>query len=68
MRGLLSHAYSRLYFSDETVANDNDPVLSAVEQSRRGTLVARREESASIPVYHFDIHMQGEQETVFFDA
>ena len=68
MRGLLSHAYTRLYFSDESEANAADPVLAAVPEERRGTLIAERAETPAGPVYRFDIRMQGEQETVFFDV
>ncbi len=68
MRGLLSHAYTRIYFSDETAANDSDPVLRAVEQGRRHTLIARSDETPGGVVYRFDIHMQGDAETVFFDV
>ena len=66
MRGSLHHLYTRLYFSDE--ANDNDPILHSVDAARRQTLIARREEKNSRTFYHFDIHMQGENETVFFDV
>jgi protocatechuate 3,4-dioxygenase alpha subunit len=68
MRGMLSHAYTRLYFSDEAEANARDPVLRSVPEERRETLIARREETGAAPVYHFDIVMQGDQETVFFDV
>ena len=44
-----------------------DPVLLSVPVERRATLLARLEEEGEIPVYRFDIHMQGEQETVFFE-
>jgi protocatechuate 3,4-dioxygenase, alpha subunit len=67
MRGLLSHVYTRLYFSDESVANAADPTLATVPAERRQTLVAKRDETASGAVYRFDIRMQGEDETVFFD-
>ncbi len=67
-RGMLDHAFTRIYFSDEAEANSNDPVLSAVEAGRRATLVAERRESAGGIVYRFDIRLQGEAETVFFDA
>ena len=67
-RGMLDHAFTRIYFSDEAEANGNDPVLSAVEAGRRATLVAERRESAGEIVYRFDIRLQGEAETVFFDA
>jgi protocatechuate 3,4-dioxygenase alpha subunit len=63
MRGLLLHAFTRAYFSDEA-ANATDPVLLSVPAERRGTLVAIREAPG---LYRFDIHMQGENETVFFD-
>nr|WP_205520722.1 protocatechuate 3,4-dioxygenase subunit alpha [Propylenella binzhouense] len=67
MRGQLSHLYTRIYFSDEVEANAKDPVLDTVPEARRETLVARREDMPIGVVYHFDIHMQGEKETVFFD-
>jgi protocatechuate 3,4-dioxygenase alpha subunit len=65
-RGMLVHAMTRIYFSDET-DNDRDPVLQAVEPERRQTLIATLEETDGLRVYHFDIHMQGEDETVFFN-
>ncbi len=68
MRGLLSHLYTRIYFSDEEAANAADPVLSQLDEARRGTLIAQREDTAGGPVYRLDIHMQGEAETVFFDV
>ncbi|NLO55331.1 MAG: protocatechuate 3,4-dioxygenase subunit alpha [Gammaproteobacteria bacterium] len=68
MRGLLSHAYTRLYFSDEASANQADPVLSKVAEPRRATLLAQRKETGTGPEYQFDIHMQGAEETVFFDV
>ena|ERR671923_562181 len=68
MRGLLQHAYTRIYFSDETVGNANDPVLSSVPADRRSTLIAKREQTGAGVVYRFDIHMQGPRETVFFDV
>jgi protocatechuate 3,4-dioxygenase, alpha subunit len=68
MRGLLSHAYTRIYFPDEAEANTRDPVLNAVPEERRKTLIAERVETPSGLAYRFDIHMQGEEETVFFDV
>ncbi len=68
MRGMLSHVYTRIYFSDEQAANAADPVLSQLDETRRGTLIAQREDTAGGPVYRLDIHMQGEAETVFFDV
>ena len=68
MRGLLLHAYTRLYFSDETATNAKDPVLASVPVERRDTLIARREQTPAGVVYRFDIHMQGPHETVFFDV
>ena len=68
MRGLLSHLYTRIYFADEPEANAKDPVLRSVPAERRGTLIAARDDGGSVPVYRFDIRMQGDQETVFFDV
>lgn len=67
-RGMLSHAFTRFYFSDEEAANAEDPVLGSIEAARRPTLIARREDTAGGPVYRLDIVLQGEGETVFFDA
>lgn len=68
MRGLLVHAFTRIYFSDEAAANARDPVLISVPADRRSTLIAERTETNGGIVYRFDIHMQGPKETVFFDA
>ena len=68
MRGLPAHAFTRLYFSDEAAANARDPVLATVPADRRRTLIATRDDGAAGAVYRFDIHMQGPDETVFFDA
>jgi protocatechuate 3,4-dioxygenase alpha subunit len=67
MRGMLLHTFTRIYFDDEAAANESDPVLGLVPAERRATLIARREPGTSKTVYRFDIRMQGEQETVFFD-
>ncbi len=64
MRGMLLHAYTRVYFPGEA-ANATDPVLSVVPVERRHTLIAVARGDG---VYCFDIHMQGERETVFFDV
>ncbi len=68
MRGLLRHVVTRIYFADEHEANLRDPVLCAVPRSRRDTLIARCDDAHSSRTYSFDIHMQGERETVFFDV
>ncbi len=67
MRGMLNHAYTRIYFSDEAEANAADPVLATLPAERRGTLIAERVTREGTAVYRFDIHMQGADETVFFD-
>jgi protocatechuate 3,4-dioxygenase alpha subunit len=66
-RGMLVHAYTRLYFSDEHTANAADPTLGSVPEARRKTLIAERRESDGQVAYHFDIRLQGADETVFFD-
>lgn len=68
MRGLLVHAYTRIYFSDEAVTNAKDAVLNSVPAERRDTLIAQKQIVNGRTEYHFDIHMQGEAETVFFDV
>ncbi len=67
MRGLLTHLFTRIYFSDDAALHTTDPVLAAVPDARRHTLVAQRRDTPQGPVYRFDIHMQGERETVFLD-
>jgi protocatechuate 3,4-dioxygenase, alpha subunit len=64
-RGVLIHATTRLYFSDEP-ANETDALLSTIPESRRHTLIATLQHSNDVPTYQFDIHLQGENETVFF--
>lgn len=67
-RGLLTHVYTRIYFGDEAAANNEDEILSLVEQERRPTLIAKRESDGAGTVYRFDIYMQGDRETVFLEA
>jgi len=57
-RGLLRHQWTRIYLDDP----GDDPVLGSVDPSRRGTLIAQRESDG----LRFDIHMQGDDATVFF--
>lgn len=65
-RGLLRHLLTRVYFDGDAHIG-GDPVLALVPEHRRGTLVARRD-AATADRWIFDIHLQGQQETVFFDA
>ena len=68
-RGINIGLNTRMYFSDEENANASDPVLARVEgQARRATLVASRSDDGSLPLYRFDIRLQGDGETVFFDV
>ena len=66
-RGLLNHLVTRLYFEDEP-ANELDPILHYVPEERRATLLARRESRGAQIVYHFDIILQGADETAFFNV
>jgi protocatechuate 3,4-dioxygenase alpha subunit len=63
-RGMLLQNYTRIYFDDEA-GNATDPVLALVPADRRATLIAKRKQGG---VYQFDIHLQGDDETVFFDV
>ena len=66
-RGMLVHAFTRIYFDDEKM-NDSDPVLRSIKnKARRQTLIAARGERDGKTIYQFDIRLQGENETVFFD-
>ena len=65
-RGMLLHNYTRIYLDGEA-ANAADPVLALVPADRRATLVAKRKADGSA-IYTFDIRLQGDNETVFFDV
>lgn len=62
-RGMLDRVVTRLYFPDEADLNAADPVLSRVPEQRRHTLLADSDGAG----LRFDIHLQGEGETVFFE-
>ena len=63
-RGLLKPVVTRIYFPDEAEANAADPVLSSIEDPElRETLIAHNEGG----VLRFDIHLQGENQTAFFE-
>lgn len=61
-RGLLQHLYTRIYFADDAALHADDAVLACVPAARRVTLIAHPLQGE----FHFDIHLQGEHETVFF--
>jgi protocatechuate 3,4-dioxygenase alpha subunit len=67
MRGSLRHLYTRMYFSDEEKANQSDELLCSVPEERRNTLIGKLFQKDGITEYLFDIHMQGEKETIFFE-
>ncbi|HEY7965573.1 MAG TPA: hypothetical protein VID68_00960 [Solirubrobacteraceae bacterium] len=62
-RGLLKQVVTRVYFPDEAAANAADPILECVPAEDRDLLVAVGEGD----VLRFDIVLQGENETPFFD-
>jgi protocatechuate 3,4-dioxygenase alpha subunit len=67
-RGLLNHAVTRLYFADDPVTQA-DPVLQRVPADRRETLLAQPTGAESAQrFYRFDIRLQGERETAFFNV
>ncbi len=67
-RGINIGLNTRMYFGDESEANAKDPVINLIEwEKRRATLIATREDRDGTPVYRFDIRLQGDDETVFFD-
>jgi protocatechuate 3,4-dioxygenase, alpha subunit len=66
-RGLLKQLFTRIYFAGET-ANDADPVLSSIDDPAvRKTLIATLRGGPGPPTYRFDVILQGERETAFFD-
>src|ERR1700686_3693182 len=65
-RGMLKQLFTRIYFAADP-ANGEDPVLHLVPEDRRETLMARPDPGGPGP-WHYDVRLQGEQETVFFDV
>ncbi|OKO73174.1 protocatechuate 3,4-dioxygenase subunit alpha [Bradyrhizobium sp. NAS96.2] len=63
-RGMLLHLYTRIYFDDEA-GNATDSTLALVPADRRATLIAKKMGGNA---YTFDVHLQGDNETVFFDV
>ncbi|MBV9266907.1 MAG: protocatechuate 3,4-dioxygenase subunit alpha [Acidobacteriaceae bacterium] len=63
MRGLMKRLVTRIYFPGDA-ANENDLVLNLVPEARRQTLIARE---CGEGVLRWDVRMQGDDETVFFD-
>ena len=64
-RGINIGLHTRMYFDDEAEANAEDPILTRIEHATRiPTLIAARQDDGS---YRFDIRLQGQDETVFFD-
>jgi protocatechuate 3,4-dioxygenase alpha subunit len=66
MRGLLRQLVTRIYFPDEPL-NDSDLVLRTVPESRRATLIARQSTPTENALL-WNVCLQGEDETVFFDC
>ena len=66
-RGVLNRLFTRIYFDGEP-SNASDPILSLVPAEARNTLIAKRVTQAGEPTYIFDIRLQGQNETVFFEA
>ena len=64
MRGLMRHLVTRIYFPNHAL-NAHDPVLLLVPEGRRATLIAN---PIGPQTLHWDIHMQGSRETVFFEC
>ncbi|KAA0690970.1 protocatechuate 3,4-dioxygenase subunit alpha [Neorhizobium sp. P12A] len=63
-RGINIGLHTRMYFPEETEANAADPLLARIEHRERlATMIATKDG----PIYTFDIHLQGEKETVFLD-
>jgi protocatechuate 3,4-dioxygenase alpha subunit len=64
-RGLLKRLATRIYFSDEADANASDPVLSSIaDESERNTLIAEVVDGE----VRFDIRLQGDDQTAFFEV
>jgi len=65
-RGVLKQLFTRVYFAGDP-AHAEDRILGLVPEDRRHTLLAQPDPSRS-GHWCFDVHLQGEKETVFFDV
>jgi protocatechuate 3,4-dioxygenase, alpha subunit len=65
-RGMLKQLHTRLYFAGDPL-NDIDPILALVPLDRRATLIAQPH-SAKKDHWCFEVRLQGDRETVFFDV
>lgn len=65
MRGLLRGLVTRAYFPDQPL-NVSDQILSCIPPPRRSTLMLAQS-SEHTDLYTWQIHMQGDRETVFLD-
>ncbi|MFH8251155.1 protocatechuate 3,4-dioxygenase subunit alpha [Microbacterium sp. B2969] len=61
-RGLPNKLHTRIYLPEDEARLAADPLLASLDERERATLIATREPDGSL---HFDIRLQGEQETVF---
>jgi protocatechuate 3,4-dioxygenase alpha subunit len=67
-RGMLKRLFTRIYLDGEP-GNASDAILARVPAERRATLIARRDGiTDSLTLFVFDIRLQGDGETVFFEA
>lgn len=68
-RGLLNKLHTRIYLPDDEAALAQDPLLSSLDETRRQTLIARRDDEGAL---HFDVWIQAtgehaDKETVFLE-
>jgi protocatechuate 3,4-dioxygenase alpha subunit len=61
-RGLLNRLFTRIYLPGDHAALSADPLLGQLDDDARSRLVAERETDGGL---RFDVHLQGERETVF---
>jgi protocatechuate 3,4-dioxygenase alpha subunit len=66
-RGLLKQLTTRIYFADQHAANETDPVLNAIEDTATRRTLLAVPLTGAILTYRFDIILQGEGETAFFE-
>jgi protocatechuate 3,4-dioxygenase alpha subunit len=62
-RGLVKHQFTAVFLEDDA-GLAHSAILNQVPEARRATLLARKTGDGQ---YHWDIRMQGDRETAFFD-
>ncbi len=66
-RGINIHLHTRMYFPEDAELMAKDPAMSRIEQPEQRQTLIGVSKPGPLPTYRFEIHLQGDRETTFFD-